>query len=170
MFSSREASAITGLTRRQLAYWAKSGLVTPSHHSPGGHARYSFTDLVALKTARRLLDSGASLQKIRRSVTALLDFLPACRHPLSELALLASGDTVLAFREGSAFETVSGQAWILPVAELLRDVERLRGRTTQRDPRQQNLFPELGSAETHDVPHDMRERRSHRRGHGEEST
>jgi hypothetical protein len=136
VFTSREASAITGLTRRQLAYWATSGLITPSHHSPGGHARYTFTDLVALKTAKRLLDSGVSVQKIRGSIAALLAFLPACNRPLSELSLLASGDMVLAFHDGAAFETVSGQAWILPVAEMLRDVGRLRPIRTDIDPRQ----------------------------------
>jgi DNA-binding transcriptional MerR regulator len=148
VFSSREASAITGLTRRQLAYWAKSGLVAPSHRSPGGHARYSFTDLIALRTAGRLLDGGVSLQKIRRSIAALLDFLPACGRPLSELSLLASGDAVVVFRDGAAFEAVSGQAWILPVADMLRDVDRLRGKTAKRDPIQQTLFPESDHAET----------------------
>ena len=152
VFTSREASAITGLTRRQLAYWAKSALITPSHHSPGGHARYSFTDLVALKTARRLLDNGVSVQKIRGSIAALLEFLPTCTSPLSELSLLASGDMVLAFRDGAAFETVSGQAWILPVAEMLRDIGRLREVRSDGDPRQQDLFPELGYAEAGERP------------------
>lgn len=147
VFTSREASAITGLTRRQLAYWAKSGFIAPSHHSPGGHARYSFTDLVALKTAKRLLESGVSVQKIRGSVKALLEFLPSCKNPLSELSLLASGDMVLAFREHAAFETVSGQAWILPVAEMLRDIERLHSGATEREMQQQDLFAETEDAE-----------------------
>jgi len=142
VFTSREASAITGLTRRQLAYWAKTALISPSHHSSGGHARYNFIDLIALKTAKRLLESGVSVQKIRGSMNALLRFLPSCARPLSELSLVASGDLVLAFHGGAAFETVSGQTWILPIAEMLRDVERLRASAAE-DARQQELFPEL---------------------------
>lgn len=141
VFSSREASVITGLSQRQLAYWHKSGLISPSHQTPGGHARYSFTDLIALKTARRLLDSGASVQKMRKSIASLLEFLPQCKHPLSELSLLASEDMVLAFHHGMAFETVSGQAWILPVAEMVRDIKRLHEKEIAQTPLQQELFP-----------------------------
>ncbi len=141
VFSSREASAITGLSHRQLAYWRQSGMISPSQQTPGGHARYSFTDLVALKTAKRLLDSGVSVQKMRRSIASLLDFLPEYRQPLAELSLLASEDMVLAFHQGAAFETVSGQAWILPVAEMLRDIERLDSTSDTDIPQQQELFP-----------------------------
>ncbi len=141
VFSSREASAITGLSHRQLAYWRQSGILSPSQLTPGGHARYSFHDLVALKTAKRLLDSGVSVQKMRKSIASLLEFLPQCRHPLTDLSLLATGDMVLAFHHGAAFETVSGQAWILPVAEMLRDIERLRDSPDPDTPHQQELFP-----------------------------
>jgi DNA-binding transcriptional MerR regulator len=141
VFTIREASVITGLSHRQLAYWRQSGILSPSHQTPGGHARYSFTDLVALKTAKRLIDSGVSVQRMRRSIASLLEFLPQYRHPLAELSLLASEDMVLAFHQGSAFETVSGQAWILPVAGMLRDIERLRHGLDADAPRQQELFP-----------------------------
>ncbi len=141
VFTSREASAITGLSHRQLAYWRQSGILSPSHQTPGGHARYSFTDLVALKTAKRLLEAGVSVQKMRRSIASLLAFLPQYRQPLAELSLLASEDMVLAFHQGTAFETVSGQAWILPVAGMLRDIERLRDAHDPNTPYQQELFP-----------------------------
>jgi DNA-binding transcriptional MerR regulator len=141
VFTSREASAITGLSHRQLAYWHKSGMISPSHQTPGGHARYSFTDLVALKTAKRLLDSGVSVQKMRKSIASLLEFLPQYPQPLAELSLLASEDMVLAFHQGAAFETISGQAWILPVAEMLREIERLRHGVDADAPQQQELFP-----------------------------
>lgn len=145
VFTSHEASILTGLSQRQLGYWRQSGLIRPSHLTPGGHARYNFTDLVALKTAKRLLDSGVSVQKIRRTIASLLEFLPRCKRPLSELSLLASEDTVLAFHHGAAFEAISGQAWIIPVAGMIRDIERLRHRRDDRlspaGPEQRELFP-----------------------------
>lgn len=149
VFTSRHASTITGLTQRQLAYWRKSGLVSPSHLTPGGHARYTFTDLVALTTAKRLLDNGVSLQKIRGSVAALLEFLPTLRTPLNELSLVAAGDAVLVFHEGAAFEAVSGQAWIFPVAQIQRDIERLRPRRGDGPPLQRELFPDPETDDIH---------------------
>ena len=57
---------IIGISRRQLQYWAQTDLVRPSARTPGGHARYAFEDLVALKAAKRLIDAGVSVQRIRR--------------------------------------------------------------------------------------------------------
>jgi hypothetical protein len=45
------------------------------------------------------------------------------RRPLAELILVATGDVVLAFREGTAFEAVSGQEWIFEVAQFQREIE-----------------------------------------------
>lgn len=147
-FTSRQASAITGLTQRQLAYWRKSGLISPSQHSPGGHARYTFIDLVALRTAKRLLESGSSVQKIRKSVASLLAFLPSQERPLTELSLLAIGETILVFHQDAAFDTLSGQTWMLPLAQIQREIERLHCPGAETAPRQQDLFPEPGDKNT----------------------
>jgi hypothetical protein len=48
--------------------------------------------------------------------------LPSVGQPLSELVLVATGDIVLVFREGSAFEAVSGQEWVFEVAAFEREV------------------------------------------------
>ena len=45
------------------------------------------------------------------------------RRPLAELILVATGDVVLAFRDGAAFDAVSGQEWVFEVAQLQREVE-----------------------------------------------
>ena len=52
-FRTRDVIQILGVSRRQLQYWAQTGLVAPSVLTPGGHGRYSFEDLVALKAAKR---------------------------------------------------------------------------------------------------------------------
>ncbi len=124
-FTSRQAGAVTGLTLRQLHYWRKTGLISASGHTGGGHARYSFHDLVALRAARRLLDAGVSLRQIRRSIGSLQRLLPTLEQPLAQLSVVVTGDVVLVFRDGLAFEAVSGQEWILPLAELQRDLGQL---------------------------------------------
>ncbi len=126
LYQTKEVVEILGISRRQLQYWAKTQLVSPSAQTPGGHGRYTFEDLVALKTAKRLIDAGVSVQRIRSSIRALRELLPAVERPLVELVLVATGDVVLAFREGAAFEAISGQEWVFEVAQLQRDIDAWR--------------------------------------------
>lgn len=146
VFTSRQAIQITGVTQRQLAYWRKIGLITPSRQTPGGHSRYTFPDLIALKTAKRLIDAGISLQKLRRTITALTTTLPHLQQPLTELSLLATGDVILVFHEGAVFETLTGQEWILPIAQFQREIEQQQSRQRAGASGQGELFPETKSA------------------------
>ena len=84
----------------------------------GGHARYSFVDLVSLKTASRLIHAGVSVQRIRQCLQSLSRFLPNTDTPLQELSLVATGDVVLVLRSDAAFDALTGQEWILHVADL----------------------------------------------------
>lgn len=122
-FRSGEVAQILGISRRQLQYWARTGLVRASSQTRGGHHRYRFRDLVALKTAKRLIDAGVSVQRIRRSIEALQHALPTVRHPLTELVLVATGDVVLVLHEGAAFEAATGQQWFFEVARFWREIE-----------------------------------------------
>jgi DNA-binding transcriptional MerR regulator len=123
-FHSREVREIVGLSRRQMQYWGRTGLVTPAHRTQGGHARYTFEDLVAYKTAKKLLDAGVSLQRIRKVMVRLREILPTIKRPLVELTLVATGDVVLVFYERTVFEAITGQEWLLDIGEVQRDVDR----------------------------------------------
>ena len=114
---------VLGISRRQLQYWSQTGLISPSAKTPGGHGRYTFPDLVALKAAKRLIDAGVSVQRIRKSIQALTRILPTVRRPLAELVLVATGDVVLAFQNGTAFDAVSGQEWVFEVAQFRRELD-----------------------------------------------
>jgi len=147
-FRTKEVVDLLGISRRQLQYWAQTDLVVPSAKTPGGHHRYSFEDLVALKAAKRLIDAGVSVQRIRTSIQALRRALPDIEHPLSELVLVATGDVVLAFRGDSAFEAVSGQEWVFEVARFERELataEPVRRRIERESERRR---PAAGEAET----------------------
>ena len=140
-FSSGQVVAIAGVTRRQLAYWRKTGLIVPAHLTPGGHARYGFTDLIALKTAKRLLDAGVSVQRLRASIAALNHFLPTVTRPLTELSIVVAGEVILVLHVGHAFDALTGQEWILPVAELHQQLARLQDKPSAHPPVQCELFP-----------------------------
>ena len=122
-FRTGDVVQILGISRRQLQYWSQTDLVAPSRETPGGHARYGFEDLVALKAAKRLIDAGVSVQRIRGCIGALKKLLPTVKRPLAELLLVATGDVVLAFRDGTAFDAISGQEWVFEVALFEREVE-----------------------------------------------
>jgi len=126
LFRASDVVQIVEISRRQLQYWAQTDLVRPSAKTPGGHGRYTFEDLVALKTAKRLIDAGVSVQRIRNSIRALRNLLPTVRRPLAELILVATGDVVLAFKDGAAFDAISGQQWVFEVARFRREVEDWR--------------------------------------------
>lgn len=125
-FKTSEVVDLLDLSRRQLQYWAKTRLVEPSARTPGGHHRYDFNDLVALKATKRLIDAGVSVQKIRKSVGALRELLPQVGRPLSELVLVATGDVVLVFHDETVFEAITGQEWVFPVAAFEREVSDFR--------------------------------------------
>jgi DNA-binding transcriptional MerR regulator len=62
---------IVGITYRQLDYWTRTALVTPSLQEAQGSGTqrlYSFNDLLQLKVIKGLSDTGASLQKIRQAI------------------------------------------------------------------------------------------------------
>ena len=133
LFKAGEVVEIVQISRRQLQYWSQTDLIRPSAKTPGGHSRYTFGDLVALKAAKRLIDAGVSVQRIRKSIRALRQTLPAVDRPLTELVLVATGDVLLAFKDGTAFDAISGQEWVFEVAAFQREVEAWRRSTEAAD-------------------------------------
>src|SRR3990172_3107345 len=134
LYRSRDVARILEITRRRLQYWAKSDLVPPSVRTRGGHHRYTFQDLVALKAAKRLIDAGVSIQRIRRSIQSLRRTLPNVRRPLVELLLVATGDVVLVLHRGTTFEALSPQESVFHLSQLQREVEAWR-RSEAGEPR-----------------------------------
>jgi len=65
------ACSVAGITYRQLDYWARTHLVTPSIRDASGSGTqrlYSFRDVLVLKIVKQLLETGVSLQNIRTAV------------------------------------------------------------------------------------------------------
>jgi DNA-binding transcriptional MerR regulator len=91
-----EVCKLVGISYRQLDYWARTGLVTPSVRDAGGSGTqrlYSFRDLVELRVIKNLLDTGVSLQRIRKAVVYLRQHMKA--QPTS-MTLMSDGQRVYA--------------------------------------------------------------------------
>ena len=93
-FSGTQAAEVVGISYRQLDYWARTELVTPSIQSAAGSGSqrlYSFTDMLVLKIVKRLLDAGVSLQNIRTAVDHLSSRGIA---DLSSITLMSDGASI----------------------------------------------------------------------------
>ena len=88
------ACAAAGITYRQLDYWARTGLLVPSIRSASGSGSqrlYSFRDILVLRIIKRLLDTGVSLQNVRRAVDHLRE---RGIEDLSEITLMSDGASI----------------------------------------------------------------------------
>jgi len=94
---------VVGITYRQLNYWAKIGFIKPSIKQSGkkSRRRYSFADLVRLRTAKELLDNGISLQKIRKAMNYLKKRDPQIKEPLVQLKFLTNGKSIFTLTKDS---------------------------------------------------------------------
>jgi tetratricopeptide (TPR) repeat protein len=108
MYSVREVAEIVGVAESRIRYWAQTGFVGPSTKREGKPA-FTFRDLVAVKTAKALLEQGVSLQHARRSLEALRAQLPEVAQPLSQLRIVSDGDKLTVLSDGARFEPLSGQ-------------------------------------------------------------
>jgi DNA-binding transcriptional MerR regulator len=88
-----EVCRLVGISYRQLDYWARTGLVRPSVQDAQGSGTqrlYSFQDLVVLRVIKNLLDTGVSLQKVRRAVETLHEM----RRPAHGVTLMSDGNRI----------------------------------------------------------------------------
>ena len=97
-YRAPQVCKLVGITYRQLDYWARTELLTPSIQTASGSGtqrRYSFGDIVQLKVVKRLLDAGMSLKKIRQAMEILRAELDS-DQPLADVTLLSDGASIYA--------------------------------------------------------------------------
>lgn len=86
---------IVGISYRQLDYWARTELATPSiqpAQGSGSQRLYSFEDLVELKLIKKLLDAGVSLHRVRGAI----DYLRGLGQDLGGVTLVSDGVSIYA--------------------------------------------------------------------------
>jgi len=96
-FRISEVARLTGLTERQLDHWDRIGLFQPSLAPAQGRGSarfYSFLDLVLLRAAKKLLDAGLAVPRLRKHLAFLRENLREDR-PVPELLVTDGGDTIL---------------------------------------------------------------------------
>ena len=108
LYSIRDVSRILAVQESRLRYWMQTGFVGPTVRK-GGRFYYTFPDLVAVKAAKDLLETGMPLQRVRKNVEALKHALPGDTHPTTKLRLCCDGETIVALADDVAFQPIGGQ-------------------------------------------------------------
>src|SRR5690606_18012218 len=89
-----EIARLLGLTPGRLRTLDKAGVVSPTGRRKGRRA-YTFSDLIALRTAQTLLDQRVRLRDVTRAIGALKRSLPRVTRPLQELRIMSDGQKVV---------------------------------------------------------------------------
>lgn len=110
-FTSSHIEAILGINRKVLLYWRKIRILAPdaSKKSKGGHYRYSFTDLVTIKTIIRLKKAGASTFRIKKAVEKLRKDTREIKSPLSEKSFCVINGVPCVVEGSRDYNPVTGQ-------------------------------------------------------------
>ena len=123
-YSTRDVAEILGLTEERVRSFARAGLLAPGR-GPGNQYRFSFQDIVLLRTTRELIERGVPVRRVRAALLSLRTRLPRGR-PLSAVRVLSHGGRVLAHEAGMAWEPETGQMAIdFSVAEPVAGVGAL---------------------------------------------
>jgi DNA-binding transcriptional MerR regulator len=126
-FSGKQACEIVGITYRQLDYWDRQGVVSPTlsaAHGSGTQRKYSYRDLVRLRVVKRITDSGVKLKNARKAIEYLREDQGADWQTAS--IVLAEGSSILA-RDGDALIDLVKQGQgvlnIVPLGTVVGEVD-----------------------------------------------
>jgi tetratricopeptide (TPR) repeat protein len=133
LFTRAEVSRLLGVSSARLSSLDRTGVVSPSGRRRGRRA-YTFTDLIAMRTAQGLLEQRVRLRDVTRAIAALRKSLPNVARPLVELKIASDGKRVIVYSGDGAYEPVTGQMLLdLQVSTLRDDVVRLLRPTAGKD-------------------------------------
>ncbi|MBV1876724.1 MAG: tetratricopeptide repeat protein [Pseudomonadales bacterium] len=105
-YSTQEVSDLIELPESVIRDIARG--VLDLGRDPNHHFRFSFQDLVILRTAKELINSGVQRSKINRSLTELRKQLPSNR-PLTALRISGDGGSVVIHHKNQVYNPESGQ-------------------------------------------------------------
>src|ERR1039457_5963012 len=83
-YRREDVRRIADVTERQLRTWEKQGLVEPQE-------TFGFSDLLALKTLKKLRELRITPKQIQRAISSLKSRLEGIDRPLAQLRITAEG-------------------------------------------------------------------------------
>jgi len=130
-YTTRDAAELLGLSEPQVRAQARAGFLNPGR-GPGNSYRFSFQDLVLLRTAKALSRKKLPTRRIRRELRYLKRQLPEGRS-LSGIRITTEGERVMVRDGSSAWNPASGQIQLdLAVKDFVSEVAPLARRAARR--------------------------------------
>lgn len=106
-FTTREIARMLHLPDARIRSYVRAGFVSPDR-GPGKKLRFSFQDLVLLKTTQGLLKSRIPARRVFRMLSSLKRQLPKDNH-LARIKIYADGRRVVAWDGRARWQPDSGQ-------------------------------------------------------------
>jgi tetratricopeptide (TPR) repeat protein len=94
LYSISTITDLLGVTRNQVRAWVKAGLVEPVRVD-GGVWYFDFRQVSAASTIGDLMSRGVAPGSLRRQLKHFQGWLPDMEHPLSQLARIEAGGSVI---------------------------------------------------------------------------
>jgi tetratricopeptide (TPR) repeat protein len=145
-YGTIEIARLLEIPPHRVRALARSGFLRVGR-GPRGAYRFSFQDVVLLRTAKALADARVPAARIHRALRSLKRQLPPDR-PLSQLRIAAVGDRVVVRDDGTTWHPDSGQLTLdFAVSELATRVAplaRRRSRAGRTEPMTAEDWFELG--------------------------
>ena len=132
-YDVHDVQRLLRLPRSTIRSLVHAGFVTPSRGARGAW-RFSFQDLIVLRTAQALVEANVPARRITRSMRELKKRLPDTM-PLSGLAIGAVADRVVVGDGGTRWQAESGQYVLEFEADPANGAPRVIERAIPRDAR-----------------------------------
>jgi len=106
-YTRADLRRILDVSDKQLKQWEEWQVIEPRAEA---REFYDFRDLIALRTAKQLVEKGVSPARLKQSLTALRQKLSEVKSPLTELRIISNGkDVIVEGAGGGQLEPISGQ-------------------------------------------------------------
>ena len=124
-YRTRDAAEVVGLKPRAIRHYVTRGVLAPARGRHGEY-RFSFRDLVVLRTAKGLLDSDVSSRRTLAALAKLKEKVAALDgKELTAMRIFAEGDTVVVRADDGVWDAETGQgrfAFANPAAGQVREL------------------------------------------------
>lgn len=108
VYSTRQVADLLGESQQRVRAVARAGFVAPLK-TPQGHFRFSFQDLVLLRSTTALARENLDVRRMWRALRAVRAYLPPNR-PLCSVRVVAANNRVLVREQNTSWDPESGQA------------------------------------------------------------
>lgn len=133
-YTLRDVARLLQLSEHQVRNFVRDGFLRPAIGSRGEY-RFTFQDLVLLRTARELMSNRVPAHKLRSALRKLREQLPTGAR-LTSMRITADGEDIVVRNGAEAWEPESGQAVLPfdPETTLEADVQRLTRPAVRTEP------------------------------------